>query len=101
MAYTYTDAFLSPLATPDRTARAESDVDAIATFATEWRDKLVVLRTYLLICLDSQKSAEDAFAVKLAAYRKEWESVLAAAKAATTDAAGMPLTRVSVPLERA
>jgi hypothetical protein len=101
MAYTYTDAYLSPLVTADRTARAESDVDAIGAFATEWRDKLVVLRSYILICLDSQKSAEDPFAVKLSAYRKEWEATLAQAKAATVGADGLPLTRFSVPLERA
>lgn len=101
MAYTYTDAYLSPLVTADRTARAESDVDAIGAFATEWRDKLVVLRTYILICLDSMKAPDDPFGTKLAAYRKEWADTLAAAKAATLDASGMPLTRFSVPLERA
>ena len=101
MAYTYTDAYLSPLVTADRTARAESDVDAIGAFATTWRDKLVVLRTYVLICLDSQKAPDDPFGTKLASYRKEWEAILAQAKAATTDATGMPLTRFTIPLERA
>jgi hypothetical protein len=39
--------------------------------------------------------------VKLSAYRKEWEAALAQAKAATVGADGLPLTRFSVPLERA
>jgi len=82
----YNDQFLSRLATPERETQAASDVDAIATFPALWRDRLVVLRCYILICLDSQKGGlEDVYAVKLTAYRAEWSATLAQARAAVVE----------------
>lgn len=97
---TYYDAYLSPLVTQDYEDRAEVDIDAIGTFAAAWRDKLIVLRAYILICLESMAAADDLFTAKLAQYRKEFDATLGKAKAATTDSNGNPLPSLSITWER-
>lgn len=106
LTYAYTDAYLAPLVTEDREARAVADVAAIGTFPTDWTERLVRLRAYVLVCLESAKSPDDLFTAKLAAYRKEWDQALplarAAQDAATAAAGGVPTmaSLVSIPLER-
>jgi len=78
----YTDAYLAPIVTQEREDRATADIADLGTFPDAWTARLIVIRTYLLTCLESQKSADDVFASKLASYRKEFESTLAQAKAA-------------------
>lgn len=97
---TYYDAYLQPLVTQDYEDRAEADVDALGTFATEWRDRLVVLRVYVLLCLESMSAADDLFAAKLAQYRKEFDATFGKARAATTDSSGNPLPVLSISWER-
>jgi hypothetical protein len=67
----------------------------------DWRDRLITLRVYIVICLESMKAPDDIFTAKLKAYRTEWEAALAQAKAATpVDPEGYPRQVFSVDLER-
>jgi hypothetical protein len=98
--YDYADPYLTRLVTDDREERATADVDAVGTFADPWRARLIVLRVYVLICIESIVDPSDAFSAKLNQYRKEYEQALIVARAAraTTDA---PAVFASIPLERA
>jgi hypothetical protein len=100
MPYTYADVYLSAQA-ESREDRAIADVAQIGTFAQEWLDRLVPLRAYVLTCQECMNSGDDVFSAKLAAYRKEFDSTLSQAKAATDDADGNPLPALTVSLERA
>src|SRR5574338_157263 len=99
LTYTYADAYLKGNVTPDREARALSDVDAIMVFADLWRDRLAVLRAYVITCLACQAGPDDLFAQKLKHYRAEFDTILAQARADTTDTSGHPLPALSIPLE--
>ena len=101
LTYTYADAYLKAQVTEDRENRAEADVDAIATFSAEWKQKLSILRAYVITCLECQAQPDDLFAQKLKHYRQEWDATLAAAKAATEDEEGNALPSFSISLERA
>lgn len=103
LAYAYTDAYLAPLVTQDREDRAIADVAAYGTFPTDWTERLVRLRAYVLVCLESTKSPEDLFTSKLSAYRKEFDQALPLAQAAANAASTTPTiaSLVSIPLERA
>lgn len=97
---TYTDSYLKSLITEERETRALADVDRIATFPTEWREKLGVLRGYVLTCLESNAESEDVFSVKLAQYRKEFDATLLQARAALNVVALTPSLPLTVALER-
>lgn len=96
----YADAYLAGQCTDDREFRATRDVDDIAPFAPVWRDRLIVLRTYIIACLECQADADDLFAAKLKHYRVEFDRVLAQARAATTDASGRPMSVFAVQIDR-
>ena len=102
LTYTYHDAYLAPLIakTPDWEARAIADVAELGTFPTPWAERLIVLRAYLLCCLESNAAEDDVFSVKLKQYQTEWKSVLAAARAAANLAATQPAFAITVPIER-
>lgn len=87
--YAYTDSYLAKLVTEDQEVRAIADVNAytVNAFPDAWLEKLVRLRAYIIVCMESTKSADDLFAVKLAAYRKEFAEQLPLAKAAADAAA--------------
>ena len=97
----YADAYLAPLVTAEREARAVDDVLALGTFTTDWTGRLEVLRVYILICLESTNSPEDAFSAKLAQYRREFQTALIAARQATAAESGDASIFASVGLERA
>ena len=97
---TYPDAYLAKFCANARETRAFADVDLLGTFATAWRNRLTVLRCYILACLENQADAEDLFTAKLTAYRKEFDSSLAQARGATPDESGNTLI-FNIPLERA
>lgn len=97
----YPDAYLAKFCTTEREVRAYADVDSAGTFATAWRDKLAVLRCYVIACLENQAQPDDLFAAKLKSYRFEYETMLAQAKAATVDAdTGLAAASFTVSLER-
>lgn len=108
LAYPYSDAYLAPLITQDRETRATDEVAMLGTFPAAWTQRLVILRAYIITCLESQKSPDDTFAAKLSAYRKEYDSAVPAARAAqaTADAEAGTLptgggSPFSITLERA
>ena len=79
----YNDSFLSRHVTDEKENAAYDYVDLMADFTPDWRDRLAVLRVYISICLDAQKGGQDdVYATKLASYRKEFDAVVALAKAA-------------------
>lgn len=87
---TYTDAYLKNRVTVDVESRAIGEIDAIRTFPStpiNWREKLIVLRAYIITCLEQGSSSDDVFSSKLSAYRKEYDSTLASAHAAANAAA--------------
>lgn len=106
--HTYTDGYLAPQVTTAREDKAIAEVDALGTFPTEWRDRLVICRAYVITCIECMRSADDTFSAKLSAYRKDWEALLVQARlaqAAAEAAAGTPQlgggSFFTVPLERA
>lgn len=100
MILTYTDCYLARGVTESIETRAFADVDELGDFTTEWRDRLTVIRAYILTCLEKGAESDDTYAMKLAQYRKEFEFILAQAKRAQK-AAGNSLSVLSVPIERA
>ncbi len=99
----YFDAYLAPLVTDEREARALADVDAIGEFPGEWRDRLAVARAYIVTAIESQRAPDDLFATKAKRYSEDFDRLLPLARAAATAAtesvgAGSFL---SIPLERA
>jgi len=105
--YDYPDAYLNRFVTDDVEERATADIALLGTFNDDWTQRLVILRAYILACLENQADAEDLFTAKLANYRKEMTSATAQAQAqAAADAAETDHTTNSfgvftIPLERA
>jgi hypothetical protein len=99
---TYHDAYLAPLIakTPDWESRAMADVAQLGAFPTLWTNKLVVLRAYILCCLESNAAEDDVFSVKLKQYQAEWKDVYAAAKVAANLAETKPAVSITIPYER-
>jgi hypothetical protein len=103
---TYADAYLAPLVTVDRETRAAADVADLGTLPLAWVTRLVVLRAYVLTCIESQRAPDDVFTDKLSAYRKEWDATVSLARSAQaaidatsgTTGGGSPFT---IPIERA
>jgi hypothetical protein len=96
----YTDQVLSPLVTVAIETAAMAEIDALATFPAPWRDRLVILRVYLALCLEYASESDDPFSVKLGQYRVEYDGVLADARAAVAKAA-MTTGLFSIAMERA
>lgn len=82
LSHYYADAYLAPLITAEREARAAADVAELGPLPAAWVARLVVARAYVLTCLESQRAPEDVFSAKLGAYRREWDSTLSQARAA-------------------
>lgn len=82
LTYTYHDAYLAPLVTEAREAQAIADVADLGTLPSSWVERLVRLRAFIITCLECQKTPDDTFAAKLAAYRKEWPTTLQEARLA-------------------
>lgn len=100
---TYHDAYLAPLVTPEREARALADVDEIATFPAAWRSRLAVVRAYIITATESQRTVDDLFGARVKRYREEWSSLLPLARAAADAESGAKGagSLISIPLERA
>lgn len=96
----YQDPYLTALVTADRETRAMADVAALGSFAGDWGDKLVILRAYVITCVECQASPDDLFVQKLKHYRQEFDTALMQARAATPKADGR-FTMFSMPLDRA
>ena len=101
--HTYQDAYLKAHVTPEREARAVTQVATFGSFDAAWAARLVVLRAYTITCLECQAAPDDLFAQKLKHYRPEWDAVLQQAQdaAAGHAIAPQPWAFLSIPLERA
>ena len=99
---TYDDACLKDRITDPLEARAAQEVDdmRIGAIADNVRERLVILRAYIIVCLEHQANPDDLYAAKLKNYRAEFDAALARARASVPDAAGSSFV-FSVPLERA
>jgi len=97
---TYQDAYLAKFCTVEREDRAFDYVDSMGTFSDDWRNKLTVLRCYILACMENQASPDDLFESKLTHYRKDFDAMLTQARSATPDENGLTLPIFSIPLER-
>lgn len=100
--YAYPDAYLAKFCTDERETRAISDVETMGDFPAAWKERLVIVQTYILACLEHQADTEDLFSAKLKNYRQQFDILLPQAKAAEAEAAGeaSSVTFFSVPLER-
>lgn len=78
----YLDGYLAALVTEAREAQAIADVTVYGTLPTAWVTRLVILRAYIVTCLECQKAPDDTFGAKLAAYRKEFDGTLGLARQA-------------------
>lgn len=94
LVYTYTDAYLMPLVTEAREAQATTEVAELGAFPEDWLARLVIVRAYVLTCLESMRAPDDTFAAKLAAYRKEFDHLLPQARAALQAAQAAAGTQV-------
>ena len=75
--YTYYDPYLLSLVTEAREARALADVNAQRDdFPALWLERLTRLRAYVIVCQESQQTADDLFSVKMAQYQKEYDKTL-------------------------
>lgn len=98
----YTDAYLSRHITQAIETQAFADVDELGTFPNDWRNRLTVVRAYLLTCLEKGAQAGDTYEMKLGQYRKEFDFVLAQARraqAAADSTVNVPI--FTIPIERA
>ncbi len=82
LTYTYHDKYLAPLVAAEVETRAAADVATLGTFTDEWVERLTVVRSYVLTCMEAQKAPDDLFTAKLAIYRKEFDALLPQARAA-------------------
>lgn len=77
--YTYPDAYLAKFCTEEREARAGEDVLLMAgerTFSADWIERLTIVQTYILACMEHQADPEDLFTAKLKTYREELKGLL-------------------------
>jgi hypothetical protein len=86
LAHYYPDEYLRAHVTMPRENRAETEVADIGEFPATWIPRLVVLRAYLIVCMECQREQDDLFSTKLATYRKEFDTTLSLARAAQTAA---------------
>ena len=77
--YDYYDEYLKQNISSHTELRAKSEINYLKLKNEFFISKLVVLKTYILCCLENQTSADDLFAVKLKQYKTEFESVQALA----------------------
>jgi hypothetical protein len=101
MSLDYRDAYLKDFCSYEVETLAYSDVDLLGTFTTAWRNKLAIVRAYILVCQENQANDEDLFTAKLKTYEKEFEGLLARARTASPDDDGNYAPIYSIPLERA
>ena len=96
----YRDAYLSRHCTDALETLAYAEVDLLGTFTTAWRDKLTIIKCYIMACLENQADPEDLYSEKYKIYSKEFEGLLAQARTAAEDDEGNYAPIYSIPLER-
>lgn len=82
LSYYYPDEYLRAHTTEPREARAMTEVADLGEFPPTWVPRLVVLRAYMIVCMECQREPDDLFSSKLTTYRREFDSTLSLARAA-------------------
>ena len=77
--YDYYDEYLKQNISSHTELRAKSEINYLKLKNELFIYKLVVLKAYIICCLENGTSADDLFAVKLKQYKAEFEAVLALA----------------------
>ena len=77
--YDYYDEYLKQNISPHTELRAKTEINYLKLKNEFFISKLVVLKAYIICCLENGTSADDLFAVKLKQYKAEFESVQALA----------------------
>ena len=77
--YDYYDEYLKQNISPHTELRAKSEINYLKLKNEFFISKLVVLKAYIICCLENGTSADDLFAVKLKQYKAEFEAVQALA----------------------
>lgn len=78
----YADPYLAPLVTVERESRAAADVAQLGTLPADWVVRLVILRAYVLTCIEMMKAAGDLFDAKGSHYGKAYAAALIDAREA-------------------
>ena len=73
--YSYYDEYLRPNILPHTELRAKLEINYLGLKNEFFKNKLVVLKTYIICCLENQTTADDLFATKLKQYKTEFESI--------------------------
>ena len=94
--YTYPDAYLAKFCTEAIEDRAVADIAVMGTFNAYWTEKLVVLRAYILVCLENQADPDDLFTAKLKSYRSEMQVSATSAQAQAAETRPMLTARSTV-----
>ncbi len=83
---TFNDPYLKKDATASRQSQATEQVNQMGTYPTFWRERLIELKTYIIICQECMAAEGDVYEVKLKAYRTEFSNALVSANAAQAEA---------------
>ncbi len=94
------DEYLDRDVQPEMITQATEEVDNLHPDITDpyYKQKLINLRVYQLVCLANQASADDLYTTKYKLYLKEYEQALKAAKANVAKTNNTPL--FSIPITR-
>lgn len=82
MIYKYTDEYLSQggVITELMENRAINEVEQYKLTNPYYIEKLTILRTYIICCLENQTQENDLYEIKLKHYKDEFKNVLSEAK---------------------
>lgn len=95
------DAYLDSLITTEITEQATNYVEAVHSSITDtyFKEMLIALRVYILVCLDNQSEPDDIFATKKTDYKEMFKEVLENAE--SKQSASESKSTLSFPMERA
>lgn len=98
----FNDAFLSKHCTSEREVRAFEHIDdlGLASLPAQTRDRLATIKCYMIVCMECCASEGDLFAEKLKHYRREFDDLLAQARASIPAPDGSARGVFCIPLER-
>ena len=86
--YTYPDEYLKQRVTEDREARAIAYVDTLGITEQADKDKLNIIKAYIITALECSSNDDDNFAAKYKIYSKEFSQELSTIQAKQREASG-------------
>lgn len=94
----YSDKFLVGLITEEIELRASEDVASFGAFDADWNERMVVVRAYLIACMENVKAQDDIFNTKFKLYQKEFDMLMQ--KARTTNSAASSVSPLTIAISR-